>query len=413
MPIYVLDIHGRPLMPTRRAGKVRRMLRDGRAIVVSHTPFTIRLAYGTTSYTQPVSLGVDAGSVHVGLSASTDTKELYAAEAHLRTDIVNLLSTRREARRTRRSRLRYRAPRFDNRRRPDGWLAPSTANKVGTHVRLVKDVCAFLPVTSVTVEVAQFDTQWIKNPGLTGTDYQHGERFGFWNVREYVLWRDGHECQCCHGRSKDRVLNVHHIESRKTGGNSPGNLVTLCDTCHDGYHKGKVELKLRRMPSLRDAAAMNVMRWTVYNRLKAELNVPVKLTYGYVTKHMRIGAGLDKSHVNDARCIGGHPQAKPSDTVYELKQLRRHNRKVMKSNLLKGGRWKRNQASREIHGFCLFDNVTFNSIPAVITGRRSTGYFLVKDQEGRTLSPSVSYKTLRLTRHNKSFLVFTRRNGPF
>ena len=413
MYIYIQDINGTPLMPTTRSGKVRRMLRDGRAVIVSHTPFTIRLTYGTTSYTQPVSLGVDAGSVHVGLSASTDTRELYAAEVHLRTDIVSLLSTRREARRTRHSCLRYRAPRFDNRRRPDGWLAPSTANKVWTHVKLVRDICAFLPVTSVTVEVAQFDTQWIKDPGLTGTDYQHGPQFGFWNVREYVLWRDGHECQCCHGRSKDRVLNVHHIESRRTGGDSPGNLVTLCDTCHDGYHKGKVELKLRRTPSLRDVAAMNVMRWTVYDRLKAGLNVPVKLTYGYVTKHTRIGAGLDKSHVNDARCIGGHPQARPSDMVYELKQLRRHNRKVMKSNLLKGGRWKRNQAPREIHGFRRYDNVTFNSIPAVVIGRRSTGYFLVKDREGHTLSPSVSYKTLRLTRHNNSLLIFTRQNGSF
>ena len=414
MLIYVLDIHGRPLMPTRRAGKVRRMLHDGRAVIVSHTPFTIRLTYETTSYTRPVSLGVDTGSVHIGLSTSTDTKELYAAEVHLRTDIVNLLSTRREARHTRRGKrsVRYRAPRFDNRRRPDGWLAPSVNNKIDTHIKLVKDVCAFLPVTSVTVEVAQFDTQWIKNPGLTGTDYQHGEQFGFWNVREYILWRDGHKCQCCHGKSKDKVLNVHHIEGRKTGGDSPGNLVTLCDTCHDGYHKGKVELKLRRMPSLRNAAAMNVMRWTVYDRLKAELNVPVKLTYGYVTKHTRIGAGLDKSHVNDARCIGGHPQARPLDTIYILRQLRRHNRKVMKSNLLPGGRRRRNQAPREIKGFRLFDTITFNSTPAFVHSRRSSGYFVIKDFDGNTLSNFISYKSLVLKRHNGSFLFHKKKmNG--
>ena len=411
MLIYVLDIHGRPLMPTRRAGKVRRMLHDGRAVIVSHTPFTIRLTYETTSFTQPVSLGVDAGSVHVGLSASTDTKELYAAEAHLRTDIVNLLSTRREARRTRRGKrsVRYRAPRFDNRRRPDGWLAPSVNNKIDTHIRLVRDICAFLPVTSVTVEVAQFDTQWIKDPGLTGTDYQHGEQFGFWNTREYVLWRDGHECQCCHGRSKDRVLNVHHIESRKTGGDSPGNLVTLCDTCHDGYHRGKVELKLRRTPSLRDAVAMNIIRWVVYNRLKAGLNVPVRLTYGYVTKYTRIGAKLDKSHINDARCIGGYPQAKPSDTVYELKQLRRHNRKVMKSNLLKGGRWKRNQAPREINGFRRYDIVRYAGQQCFINGLRTRGLFSVRQFDGTLISNDLSYKKLRLIRHSNHFLFYKKR----
>ena len=406
MLIYVLDIHGKPLMPTARAGKVRRMLADGRAVIAGHTPFTIRLAYETTSFVQPVSLGVDAGSVHVGLSATTDNKELYAAQIDLRTDIVGDLSTRREARRTRRSRLRHRAPRFDNRRRSEGRLAPSTNQKVESHIKTVNNILRFLPVTYVTVEVAQFDTQWIKTPGLTGTDYQHGEQFGFWNVREYVLYRDGHRCQCCHGKSKDSVLNVHHIESRQTGGDSPGNLVTLCETCHKAYHKGEIKLPVKRLRSLRDAAAMTVMRWKVYERLKAALDVPVRLTYGYVTKNVRIGHGLAKSHVVDARCISGHPDARTCDTVYVSKQLRRHNRKVMKSNLLKGGRWKRNQAPREIHGFRLFDNVRYNSVPAYIHGRRTTGYFVVKDAEGKVISNSVNYKQLELVRHNNARLCF-------
>ena len=411
MLIYVLDIHGKPLMPTARAGMVRRMLADGRTVIAGHTPFTIRLAYETTSFVQPVSLGVDAGSVHVGLSATTDDKELYVAQIDLRTDIIGNLSTRREARRTRRSRLRHRAPRFNNRRasKKPGWLAPSTEQKVLSIVRAVTDVTRFLPVSSVTVEVAQFDTQWIKNPGLTGTDYQHGEQFGFWNVREYVLYRDRHECQCCHGRSGDSILNVHHVESRKTGGDSPGNLVTLCETCHDRYHRGEMKLDLRRTPSLRDAAAMTVMRWKVYERLKAALDVPVRLTYGYVTKNVRIGHGLEKSHVADARCISGHPDARSSDTIYVSKQLRRHNRKVMKSNILKGGRWKQNQAPREIHGFRLFDNVRYNSVPAYVHGRRTTGYFVVKDAEGNTISNSVSCKALGLTRHNNARLCFALR----
>lgn len=405
MYIYVQDINGTPLMPTTRAGKVRRMLRDGHAVTVSHTPFTIRLTYDSTRFTQPVSLGVDAGSVHVGLSASTDTRELYAAEAHLRTDIVSLLSTRREARRTRRSRLRYRAPRFDNRRRPDGWLAPSMANKVETHIKLVRDICAFLPVTSVTVEVAQFDQQWIKNPGLTGTDYQHGPQEGFWNVREYVLFRDNHQCQHCHGKSKDTILNMHHVESRKTGGDSPDNLITLCETCHKAYHQGGIELKVKRSSqSLRDAAAMNVMRWNVYNILKDELHIPVRLTYGYFTKHVRIEHGLAKSHAVDARCISGNPGSIPCSTVCHYRQLRRHNRKVMKSNLLPGGRWKRNQAPREIMGFRLFDIVRSNGQYTYVHGRRSTGYFVVKDFDGNTISNSISYRTLGLIRHSGSFL---------
>lgn len=411
MLIYVLDIHGSPLMPTRRSGKVRRMLKDGRAVIAGHTPFTIRLTYDTTRFVQHVALGVDAGSVHIGLSATTDKQELYAEQIDLRTDIVNNLSTRREARRTRRSRLRYRTPRFDNRRRPDGFLAPSTEQKVLSHVVAVKRIRSFLPVSSVTVEVAQFDAQWIKDPGLTGTDYQHGEQFGFWNVREYVLCRDGHQCRCCHGKSKDKVLNVHHIESRKTGGDSPGNLLTLCKTCHKAYHAGKVKLELRRTPSLSDAAAMNVMRWAVYSRLKAELDVPVRLTYGYRTKCIRIENSLDKSHTVDARCISGNPTAEPCGTVWHVRQLRRHNRKVMKSNILKGGRRKRNQAPYEIKGFRLFDTIAFsrpvhNALIGYINGRRATGYFVIKDAEGNTISNSVSYKSLKLVRHNNARLCF-------
>ena len=405
MNIYVQAIDGSPLMPTIRAGKVRRMLRDGKAVIVSHTPFTIRLTYDTTHHTQPVSLGVDAGSKHIGLSATTEHKELCAAEIELRSDIVGNLSTRREARRTRRSKrsMRYRAPRFLNRRaskRP-GWLAPSPQQKVDSHVKAVRDICEFLPVSSVTIEVAQFDMQKIKNPGLTGTDYQHGEQEGFWNVREYVLWRDGHKCQCCRGKSKDKILNVHHIESRKTGGDSPSNLVTLCETCHKAYHKGKVEVKLKRsFVSLRDAAAMNITRWAVYNRLKAELDVPVRLTYGYKTKYVRIHAGLEKSHAVDARCISGNPEVKACGDVCCYRQLRRHNRKVMKSNMLSGGRWKRNQAPREIKGYRRYDVVSFNDKNCYINGLRSRGVFSIRSFDGKLFSNDISYKRLELVRHS-------------
>ena len=417
MYIYVQAQDGTALMPTTRSGKVRRMLRDGRAVIVSHAPFTIRLTYDTTRYTQPVSLGVDAGSKHIGLSATTGTKELYAAQVNLRTDITDNLSTRREARRTRRGKrsVRYRAPRFRNRAgsKKSGWLAPSVGQKVHSHVKAVLDICRILPVSSVTVEVAQFDTQWIKNPGLTGTDYQHGPQLGFWNVREYVLFRDNHECQRCHGKSKDSILNVHHIESRKTGGDSPDNLVTLCETCHKAYHAGKIELSLKRsFASLRDAAVMSIMRWTVYNLLRQSLSIPVKLTYGYVTKNTRIENGLEKSHAVDARCISGNPKAAPLGHVLVRTQIRRHNRKVMKSNLLKGGRWKRNQAPREIKGFRLFDTVSYNNLPAYIHGRRSSGFFVIKDAEGRTVSSSVSCKRLRLIRHNNAHLAFTMPAGP-
>ena len=411
MYIYVQAKDGTPLMPTTRCGKVRCMLRDGSAVIATHTSFTIRLTYDTTHHTQPVSLGVDTGTKHIGLSATTKSRELYAAEIELRTDIAENLSTRREARRSRRGKrsVRYRAPRFLNRRtsKKPGWLAPSVQHKVHSHIKAVQDIRRILPVTSVTVEVAQFDTQLLKNPEISGEQYQQGPQLGFWNVREYVLWRDDHRCQHCHGRSGDNILNVHHIESRRTGGDSPDNLVTLCETCHKAYHAGKIGLEIKRgSRTLRDAAAMSVMRWEVYNELKQTLDVPVHLTYGYLTKHYRIAHGLEKTHAVDARCISGNADARPAGELFRFKQLRRHNRKVMKSNLLKGGRWKRNQAPREIKGYRLFDIVLYNNMPAYIHGRRSSGYFVVKDFEGNILSNSTSYKSLELIRHNNNQMFY-------
>ena len=113
--VYVINKQGKALMPTDRHGKVRRLLKTGLAHVVRRIPFTIQLDYDTTEITQPITLGIDAGSKFIGVCATTDKKELYAANVELRNDIVDKLSTRKEQRRTRRSKLRYRKDRFNNR----------------------------------------------------------------------------------------------------------------------------------------------------------------------------------------------------------------------------------------------------------------------------------------------------------
>ena len=113
--VYVLNQNGQPLMPTEAYAKVRILLKTGRAKVIRRCPFTIQLQYSSTNYTQEVSLGIDAGSKHIGVSTTTKDKVLYEADVELRNDIVNLLSTRRQNRRSRRNRkTRYRKP--NNRR---------------------------------------------------------------------------------------------------------------------------------------------------------------------------------------------------------------------------------------------------------------------------------------------------------
>lgn len=417
--VYVLDINGRPLMPTERHGKVRLLLREGRAAVVRRTPFTIRLLYEVPGFVQDVTLGVDAGSKTVGLSASSETKELYRSEVTLRNDIVNLISTRRESRRTRRSRkLRYRAARFDNRYKADGWLSPSVLQKVHSHVKTVQDICRILPVSSVIIEVAQFDTQLLKNPDVAGEQYQQGEQLGFWNTREYVLFRDNHQCQHCHGRSKDKILNVHHIESRKTGGNSPDNLITLCETCHKAYHRGEIELKVKRgFQSLRDAAFMSVMRWEVYDKLKAACpEKDVRLTYGYLTKKKRIDNGIEKTHCADAFCIAGSLRAKRLDDITVGKCVPRHSRSLHVFVPAKGGKRRSAIAPHWIGKSRLqrFDTVRYEGKECIVSGS-TNGRPILKntDWTKATPSPSVNSKTIKFLSRKHGSIIYQMLNKQY
>ena len=411
--VYVISNNGQPLMPTENHAKVRVLLKSKKAKVIKTCPFTIQLAYDSTHYTQEITLGVDSGSKQIGLSATTKSKVLFESDVELRNDIVNLLSTRRQNRRARRNRkTRYRKIRFDNRRRKEGSLAPSIQNKVDSHLTVIRKVHEILPVTKIIVEVASFDIQKIKNPTISGTEYQQGEQSDFWNVREYVLFRDGHTCQCCKGKSKDKILNVHHIESRKTGGNAPNNLITLCETCHTGYHKGIVKLPktIHKGMSFKDAAFMGVMRWAFYNNLK-EIYPNVSLTYGYITKNIRIRNCLPKEHYIDARCISGNPKAISDGTVYYQKKVRCHNRQIHKITIFKGGIRKRNQAPYDVMGFRLFDKVKWKGQNCFIFGRRSTGRMDLRLLNGTKINASVGYKNLKLIEMRKNYLIEQRKVG--
>ena len=410
--VYILNQYGQPLMPTDRYGKVRHLLKSNLAKVINRCPFTIQLTYDTKNHTQQISLGIDAGSKVIGLSATTKDKELYASEVTLRNDIVELLSTKRQNRRTRRNHLRYRKPRFNNRvsSKNKGWLAPSIENKIQSHMSVISRVHKFLPITNMIVEVASFDIQKINNPNISGEEYQQGEQLNFWNTREYVLFRDNHTCQCCKGKSKDKILNVHHIESRKTGGNSPKNLITFCETCHTNYHKGKITIpqNIKRGMSFRDASFMGIMRWAFYNKLKKSYE-NVSLTYGYITKNTRIQNNLNKEHYIDARCISNNPMARPSNIVYFQKKIRCHNRQIHKANILKGGNKKLNQAPYLVKDFRLFDKVLYKNQECFVSGRRSSGYFKLIKLDGTVIHNTAKVNDLKLLETRKSYLTEARK----
>lgn len=213
-----------------------------------------------------------------------------------------------------------------------------------------------------------------------------GEQLDSYNVREYVLFRDNHTCQHCKGKSKDDVLQVHHIESRKTGGNSPNNLITLCKTCHDKYHSGEITLNVKRGKSFRDASAMGIMRRFLYEELKKQFS-NVRITYGYITKHKRIKLGLVKEHYNDAYCIADNLNAKKMNKPYQIRFIPRHSRILHVQIFSKGGKRRSASAPYWLNGgkpsksgikFTRFDKVKFNDVVCFISGS-SNGSAALRD----------------------------------
>lgn len=418
---YVLNQHGRPLMPCSPA-KARHLLKNGKAKLARRTPFTIQLLHGSSGYKQSITLGVDAGSKHIGLSAVTaGGRELFAAEVTPRYDVVDNLSTRREFRRTRRGRkTRYRKPRFSNRvhSKHKGWLAPSVEVKIQEHITAICRVCRLLPVGKVIAETAEFDLQLLKaitdgKPVPQGEDYQKGEMLDSYNVRQYVLWRDGYTCQCCCKHGHGVKLHVHHKESRKTGGDAPDNLTTLCDSCHEKFHKGAISLeKLRKRGRLstRDAAFMGIMRKTLMLRLRQQLDIPVCETKGYITKYTRVERlHLPKSHINDALAIAlgpyGSQEITRADRQYTIKPVRHHNRQLHKAIILKGGNRKSNQAPKYVKGFRLFDKVLFEGKECFIWGRRSSGSMLLRYLDGSKVKDGVGFRKLALLERSSNYLI--------
>ena len=217
------------------------------------------------------------------------------------------------------------------------------------------------------------------------------------------MFRDGHKCSYCKGKSKDLILNIHHIESRKTGGDSTSNLITLCETCHKEYHKGNIDLKVRRGKSLCGAAIMGIMKWRLYDELKSRYS-NVSMTFGYITKYNRIKYGIEKSHTSDAFVISKNFNAKRIEYQYLKRLVRRHNRQIHKMKILKGGKKKNNQAPFEVFGFRLFDKVLYNNEINFIYGRRKSGNFNIRDFNGEN-PKDVSHKKLKLIRGKRHPII--------
>lgn len=387
MFVFVLNRHGNPLMPCQPA-KAKKLLRAGKAKVVRRMPFTIQLLYGSSGYRQPVSAGMDTGSTKIGSAAIANGVVVYQSEIELRQDIPRKMKQRKIYRRNRRGRkTRYRQPRWANRAsmRKSGRLAPSIKSKVDSHLREKRFVESILPVSHWTVETAQFDIHKIVNPDVAGKDYQNGPQKGFYNVKAYVLHRDGYRCQSKQKVEHARTLHVHHIVFRSDGGtDSPDNLITLCERCHEALHRGEFALRKPRNRT-KHPTEMGIVR----SRLKKS-GWLFQETFGYLTKfHRETTLQWPKTHYGDAVAMacGEGERVKPNPWVYYKKHVARGDYQQTK-----GPRSEIRIPTGKLFGFRKFDLIATPKGIGFIKGKRSSGHFALTDIFGAVINASVNIK---------------------
>ena len=336
--VCVLSNSGERLMPTFRLGKVRHLLKDGKAKIIKRHPFTIQLLYDSKTNTQPIEICEDVGYNYIGISVKSESHEYVSAQYDTLQDEKEHHDDCRKYRRTRRNRLRYRKPRFDNRKRSEGWLAPSLEHKKQLNIRLIERYVSVIPITRATVEVGSFDTMLLQaiqkgESKPEGADYQKGPRYNLATLREAVFYRDNYTCQVCGRKIADgAILHMHHMFYWKgRRGYQLDELVTACEKCHTpaNHQKGGKLYGFgedKEFANLSGAAFMNAVRWQIVNALYATYGKEfVTITYGAMTKEKRITLHLEKSHNNDAYAMGSfHPVNRCAFEHYE--KMKRNNR---------------------------------------------------------------------------------------
>lgn len=329
MAVFVLDRHQKPLMPCSEK-RARKLLERGRARVHRLMPFSIRLVDRTIhdSVLQPVIVKLDPGSKTTGIAVVRQSEAVDEETGEVTTtayvlslfelthrghQISEALTARRNMRRRRRGNRRYRAPRFLNRTKPDGWIAPSLQHRVDTISSWVNRFQKLAPITGIAQELVRFDLQKMENLEINGVDYQQGTLAGY-ETREYLLNKWGRECAYC--GAKNSPLQIEHITPKAKGGSHRvSNLTLACSDCNQQKGAQEINVFLAKDPQrlariqaqakrpLKDVAAVNTTRWTLFHALQST-GLPVTTGSGGLTKFNRVRLGIPKTHALDAACVG-------------------------------------------------------------------------------------------------------------
>ena len=397
-------------MPTERFGKVRRLLKEGKAKVVRREPFTIKLLYEPkTDVVQECYCGVDTGSKHIGVAVVGNDKVLYQSQTELRNDIKKKMDRKRVFRRNRRNRkTRYRKCRFLNRRNSirEDRLPPSVKHKVQAHIDEIEFCKKILPIADLILEVSQFDTALMKTPSLIDEKvrhwgYQKGFNYGYSSRRSAILHRDNYTCQCC-GKKNCR-LEVHHIRFRSNGGtDDEENLITLCEDCHKGVHAGTIVLnKKPKKMNLKHATHMSIIRSQLLKKYPDAIE-----TFGFVTSENRNHLKLEKDHYIDACVIAsGGLEFKELEVIF-------YKDRVSKGDyqLTKGIRGEQRLPIGKICGFRKFDKVRYLGKEYFIRGRMSSGFTILMNIFGEKIDFSNLLRGLKTPKLSNCNRISARRS---
>ena len=404
--VYVINFDNTPLMPCTSV-IARLLLSQGKAKCIKRTPFTIKLLYQATKYTQPITLGIDTGSSKIGSSAVKDNGDvIYLSEVEIRNDISEKLKQRSKYRRNRRNRkTRYRKARWLNRKNSikKDRFSPTMTSKINSHWKEIKYVQTRLPVSRIILETATFDPHALKNPAVLSKKwlYQKGINYGFANTKAYVLDRDNHTCQYCKGKSKDSKLEVHHIVFRRNNGSDePENLICLCKTCHDQLHDGNITLKGGKAKGhLKHATQMNSIRTQLLRILP-----DAEETFGFVTKEHRQLLKLTKEHYMDAVAIASQGDKVNFKTNVVLFKKCVPDGDYQQS---KGIRSEQRIPTGKIQGFRKFDKVRYLGHEYFIKGRMNTGYAILMDSKGAkvALKPIPKFNKMERIQARNSWII--------
>ena len=430
--VYVVDKNKKPLMPTTRFGKVRRLLKEKKAKVISSKPFVIQLLYKPKTHeVQPLHGGTDPGRENIGLSV-IDDKGNIVYSAHLKTrnkDIPKLTAERKAhrqaSRRGERLRRKRRAKKndtttnfpegrklpgykdgvlmlkdiinteskFNNRKRPKGWITPTVRQLIQTHINIIRQICSILPVVDWSIEGNKFAFMELEDNTVQGIDFQNGRLKGFKDTSEYIEYLQEGKCIFC----DNLIEHYHHITPKsKEGSDRPENLVGLCECCHHKVHKG--EASLAEIGEKKKFAHLSVLNTAMPFILKELQNMfgedRLFICAGYDTKNYRVLYHIDKDHHLDAACIAGltnNIQIQTKNlTTFEIQQYRNHNRSIIhhqteRTYKLKGKTIAKNRSKRfEQKGDSFHDwtrktkkgksRTEFRKLCAQITVQKSTRY---------------------------------------